>query len=325
MARTRCPKLSSVAVACALAAMSPSAARAQAVDPDTAAAAQTLFEQASAEMDRKQYASACPRFEEVTRLIPSGLGAKLALGECWEAQGKLASAWSQYALVQSLAASAGQTERSQEAGAKAAALRPRLATLTIEVPDRVSAITGVTVARNGVLLGGAQFGTPIPVDAGAHDIVVSAPEHTPWRKRVEVVADGASVTVEVSAPTPGVPSKPEAPPSRPWQRPVAIGVMGLGAAAAGVGAALGVVALEKNGQSNADNHCNLKDFCDPAGAALRNDARAFGNGATAAIIAGGATFALGVVLFALAPAARKETTAIQVEIRPGALGLRGTW
>lgn len=325
MARSGWYKVSLAPLVLALCAAVSLPARAQTVDPDTAATAQALFDQATADMDRKQYASACPRLEEVTRLIPAGLGAKLALGECYEAQGKLASAWSQYALVQDQATAAGQAERSQEAGAKAAALRPRLATLTIEIPDAVRGIPGVMVTRNGVRVGAGQFGTAIPVDAGAHDIVVSAPDHTPWRKRVEVVADGANVTVETGGPVPGLAPKPEPPPSRPWQRPVALGVLGLGAAAAGVGVALGVVALEKNGQSNSDNHCNLKDFCDTTGAALRNDARAFGNGSTVALAAGGAVLAAGVLLFALAPEARERKVAVRVEAGPLGLGLRGAW
>ena len=305
--------------------MTPAAARAQDVDPENAAAAQALFEQASMEMDKRQYASACPKLEEVARLVPSGLGAKLALGECYEAQGKLASAWSRYALVQSLATAAGQPQRSREAAEKAAALRPKLATLTVQVPDNVRGVAGITVTRDGVLLGGAQFGAALPVDAGAHEIVVSAPDYLPWRKRVEVLVDGANVTLEVGMPVPGrAPSRP-VPPPRSWQRPLGLGFMGLGLAGAGVGAVFGAMALNKNDDSNADNHCNTNGFCDAAGAASRNKAVAFGNTSTAAFIAGGTLLAGGVLIFVLTPSASHEKTEIQAAISPGELTLRGTF
>src|SRR5262245_12663625 len=88
----------------------PFAARGQEEDPQKTLAAQALFTQAAAEMDAKQYESACRKLEEVTRLLPSALGAKLTLAECYEARGKLASAWSQYALVEAMAAKAGEAE-----------------------------------------------------------------------------------------------------------------------------------------------------------------------------------------------------------------------
>lgn len=44
----------------------------------------------------------------MTRLVPEGLGAKLTLAECYESQGKLASAWTQYTVVESMAARTGQ-------------------------------------------------------------------------------------------------------------------------------------------------------------------------------------------------------------------------
>jgi len=301
------------------------AARAQAVDPDKAAAAQALFDQASAEMDRGQYASACLKLEEVTRLVPAGLGAKLALGECYEAQGKLASAWSQYAVVQTLAARAGQPVRSREAGEKAIVLRARLATLTIEVPANVAAIAGITIARDGVLLGPGQWSTPVPVDATAHEIVVSAPDYLPWRKRVEVVADGAAVSMTVSPPTPDPAPRAAVASPRPWQRPLALGALGLGVASLVVGATLGGLAIARNGDSNAEDHCDAKGFCDETGFALRTDARTLGNGSTAATIGGGVLAVTGLVLLITSPAAGVEPRGVRLAVGPGGLRLEGTW
>jgi len=80
--------------------LAPSPALAQGVDPQRALTAQALYEQATAEMDAKSDRSACRKLEEVTRIVPEGIGARLTLGRCCEARGSLASAWSQFALVQ---------------------------------------------------------------------------------------------------------------------------------------------------------------------------------------------------------------------------------
>src|SRR5262245_3532350 len=186
-----------VAAAC-LGLFMPAVATGQGVDPQNALAAQALCEQASGERDARNYLSACRKLEEVTRLVPEGIGAKLTLGECYEALGKLASAWSQYALVEGMAARFGQPERAQKAAEQARRLRSKLATLAIEVPAAMRSLPGLSIARDGVPVGEAQWGTPLPVDAGGHAIVATAPGYRPWKKQVEVVADGAQVVVRVT-------------------------------------------------------------------------------------------------------------------------------
>src|SRR5262245_14421848 len=112
--------------------------------------AQALYEQAVAAMDKKDYASACPSLEEVVRLIPEGVGAKLTLAECYEGAGRLASAWTGYALAEAAAAKENQREREQKAHARAEALKPKLARLTIVVPEAVRALPGLAITRDGV-------------------------------------------------------------------------------------------------------------------------------------------------------------------------------
>jgi hypothetical protein len=336
------------ALAIALSAIAPASARGQTVDPQRALAAQALYAQATAEMDAGNYATACLKLEEVTKIVPEGLGAKMTLGQCYEARGLLASAWSQYALVESLAAKAGQEERSRTAGEKAAALRPKLATLAIEVPPEVRSIPGLAIARDGLILGEAQWGLPLPIDAGAHEITATAPGRKAWSKRAEVSADGERVVVQVealavapnaaatpsAAPTLGPTPIIDGPRERPWQRPVAIGAIGLGVAGVGVGAVLGGLALSKNGASNRDNHCDAQDRCDPTGLELRKEAVGLANASTGVIVAGAVVLAGGVVLFATAPASgvKQERAgtgngwwSAKVVLLPGGAQVRGAW
>jgi hypothetical protein len=319
-------------------------APAQAVDPQVAAAAEALYSLATAEMDTKRYSSACRKLEDVTRLVPEALGVKLTLGECYEGLGKLASAWSQYTLVEALAPKAGQTARAQRAAKRAAALRPRLATMTVYVPAKARAISGLAISRDGAPIGEAQWGKPVPVDAGRYELVATAPGHRRWEKQVEVAADGVKVLVSVEPlePAPAAlgkraPSRElDAAPPRPWQRPVGLAVMGLGVASVGVGAALGGLAISKNNESNREGRCNAADVCDEDGVDLRDAAVRLGNASTATIIVGGAALAGGAVLFFTAPRspaappatgvrARAPRWTARAELLPGFVQVRGTW
>jgi hypothetical protein len=180
--------------------LAPTAGHAQPVDPQRKAAAQKLYDQATAEMDAKNYASACPKLEEVERLRPDGLGAKLTTAQCYERLGRLASAWSKYTLLEELARKAGQAERATEAAKKAAELRPRLATLRIDVPAEVRALPGLAITRDGAPLGEAEWGSPVPVDKGQHVVVATRTGKPSWEKGVEIQADGEAVTVTIELP-----------------------------------------------------------------------------------------------------------------------------
>lgn len=313
---------------------------ARAADPSDA---QTLFNEAVAAMDKQQYSIACPKLEEVTRLMPDGLGAKLTLGECYEGWGKLASAWSQYTLVESLAAKAGQDERSRQAAEKARGLRPRLATVRIDVPDEVRLVAGILITRDGAEVSESEWGVAVPVDAGSHTIVARTSGREPWEKRLEDVTDGASIVVTPSLPelerestsgaeTSGFVGSSSAAPStekgRAWQRPAGFAASGVGALGLGVGTVLGGLSLAKGADSNHNGHCDVRSVCDQVGFALRNEARALGDGSTATFIVGGALLAGGVALVLLAPASpkqRKESTSASIGISLNGIRIEGAW
>lgn len=314
----------------------PAAAWAQDADRERGIAAQALFEQAAREMDAGDYASACGKLEEVTKLAPDGLGAKLKLARCYEGQGRLASAWAQYAVVKSMAARMGQMERAQTAGERAAALGPKLATMNIEVPAALRVIPGISVTRDGLPLGEAQWGTALPVDAGGHEIVVTAPGYKPWKNQAEVVADGAAVTVAVPekalVPEPksrvvtgAIVNAPPAAPGGTWQRPVGLSAMGAGGVALVAGAVLGGVAIERKNRSNDDGHCDALNRCDDAGLALRAQAVDFARGSTWTIVAGAAFAAGGTILWLTAPKQAKPPGRVGVWLSPGGAGVRGAW
>src|SRR4051812_5478245 len=74
------------------------------------AVAQALFNDAKTLMQAGKYAEACPKLEESQRLGPA-IGTQFNLAVCYEALGKMASAWSLYLDVAGVAKSTNQPER----------------------------------------------------------------------------------------------------------------------------------------------------------------------------------------------------------------------
>lgn len=318
-------------------------ARGQPADATAKKVIEARYNDAAAEMEAGNFASACPKLESVTRMAPEGIGARITLAECYQRWGKLASAWAQYVAAQAMATRANQKDRARKSAARAAEIEPRLATLTIDVPSGLRGAEGLLVARDGTPLTEAQLGTPLPVDKGTHEITVTASGRQPWKTTVDIPADGARARVEVRAgpeapepastqaaskpglPPPAASSPPPPPKGSLWRIPVAAVAAGLGAAGIGVGVELRSLAIARFQESNR-GHCNEQDLCDATGVALRSDALAHGNGATAAILAGSALAAAGIVLIMTdIDGLRAGLATTSFTVTAGGLSLKGSW
>ncbi|HET9959649.1 MAG TPA: hypothetical protein VFQ61_34390, partial [Polyangiaceae bacterium] len=160
----------------------PARALAQAGDK---AAAEVLFNEGRQQMQEGKLDSACDKLAESQRLDP-GAGTLLNLAECRERQGRTATAWATWLEAAAAAHTAGQSEREAHARKRAEGLKPRLVTLTLEVPE-ASRISGLEVSRDGVALGAAMWGVAVPVDPGAHTLTAKASGREPWTQTVSVV------------------------------------------------------------------------------------------------------------------------------------------
>jgi hypothetical protein len=147
---------------------------------------------------------ACQRFEESNRLEPAA-GTILNLANCREQLGQLASAWQRYReAVHKLPAGDDRVALARE---RAARPEPRVPRLTVTLAPGSPA--GSVVARDGIELGNASLGLPLPVDPGDHVISVSAPGRAPNRvtvtlkeaERREVVLEAGPVDSAAVAPT----------------------------------------------------------------------------------------------------------------------------
>jgi hypothetical protein len=322
-------------------------ARAQA-SADDKAAAEALFDDGKRLLAAKQYAEACPRFEASQRLDP-GIGTLLYLADCYESQGRVASAWGTFREASAAAKTAGQADREQVARARAALLEPKLYRLTLTVGPGGPA--GLTLRRNGVEVRREVWNLPFPVDPGHCTLEATAPGKKPWSLAVDIpVSPGAQaitvppladLPVEVAPVAPlappratGTETAPPAPPPEPegsWSRKrTAVVILGTGVAGAVVGAIFGGQAISKNNQ--AASQCP-NDVCpDNQGVGLTNQAKTAADVSTVAFAVGGAAIAGGLLLLLTAPSSQSKARApdrawVAPAMGPGAGGLTagGVW
>jgi len=253
-------------------------------------AAEELFLQGRKLVEAGDLGAACPKLAESQRLDPAP-GTLLNLAECYEATGKLASAWVRYKELYVYASQRGQTSRAERATAKIAELEPRLFYLTITVRAPAK---DLVVTKDGVALGRAAWGTRLPVDPGDHVVAASAPGRRPWTTTLRV--EGASQVVEVPllAPLPRV-AEARAATSSPAVRTAGTVLVAIGAAATVSSLGFGLGAKLEDDKARADE-CSAS-ACTPAGAERIDRAIQYGNVATGLALGAAVFVVAGVVLY----------------------------
>jgi hypothetical protein len=286
---------------------------------DDRPAAQVLFDEARELIKKRDFAKACPKFEESLRL-DRGIGTMLWLADCYENNGQPASAWAMFKEAAGVAGLSNDS-RTKVAHDRAAALEPKLPRLTIKVTENAP---GTEIRRDGTVAGAAEWGTAVPVDPGKHKIEAHAPGRVDWSQSVDIAPTPTTTLVTVPAldrspeqPPPTEPTKPtplmETPPPPPepdhgtgkTQRWLGIGVGAVGVVGLGLGTFFSLHAKSIYDGANANGHCRTADnHCDPTGTSQRHDAITDANIATVAFVAGFVALAGGVVLYLTAPSHR---------------------
>ena len=296
-------------------------------DPQVQKQARQLYDEAKSAMVRGDYAKACPRLEAAKALLPEHINTGILLAECYQDAKKLASAAKEFTRVKELAQAKGRSDKVTDIDRRLAAMEPRIPTLTITVPAKIGEFSGVSVTLDSVEVPRSSWGKPIPTDPGKFEIVATAMEQSSWSKKVEIEAPGDRVEVVVAPPW-NVPMRkaPEKAGPGTWQRPLAVGIMGVGVVGLGVGTALGFMALDKNAQSK-QGLCAANDHCNQAGYDLRMEARALGNGSTIALITGGVLAAGGITLLVLSPPVKPQESTVSRSFGAGwnSMQLHGYW
>lgn len=303
---------------------------------DDVATAQVLFDDARKLVAQHRYAEACPKLAESQRLAPA-IGTEFNLADCWEHQGRLASAWAAFLDVVDQTHKRGETQREGVARARAAVIEPKLARLTIQVPTTAP---DEQVQRDGEALPPEVWGVAVPVDAGDHRIEAHAPGRGAWSGTVHTT-DGQSATIAVPdlpvAPTapppvqaaPGAQVTPSPAPSPPApvaataDHTAALLVLGASVVFAGVGV-LGLLEHDSNVSAY-----NANSTCPPIDATVRpahcddlvNAANTWQTVAIVGFVGAGVALAAGVTLWAVAPRHPAANVAASAACGPMGLGL----
>lgn len=293
----------------ALLALTASPVLAQGRDATTAEA---LFNEGREAVKAGDFPRACAKFRESNRLDPAP-GTVFNLADCEEKLGHVATAWTLFREVtQRVPAS---DERHAIATERAKALEPKLPKLTVALAPGAPA--GTRVLRDGVELGAAALETALPVDPGAHTLVVEAPGHRRSTRQVSVGEgqhERLTLSVGPAAPASAGADRAGARPSsakRTWGWVLS----GVGAAGLSVGTVTGLMVLGE--KRRVDDNCDAEKRCNQTGMDAVDAGRTLGTVSGASFIVGGLALAGGVYLLVSGDAKKPETA---LQLGPGWVG-----
>jgi hypothetical protein len=236
------------------------------------------------------YDIACARFRDSDKLDPA-VGTRFNLADCEEKRGRLATAWSLFRGV--LSELAQDDDRKPIAEERVANLKPRLPIVTMVPPP--DAAPGLRVRIDGVEIGEASFGVPLPMDPGPHDLSLLPADGTE-RRTTFVLSEGEHSELPLLIDASQASSAPDAATSEApadssawWQKRRHWGLLAGGAGVAGVavGAVAGIVTLSK--KSTADDNCSeSRRTCNQVGVDANESGRTYG-------LVSGVGFGIGVV------------------------------
>ncbi|AKV04801.1 hypothetical protein AKJ09_11464 [Labilithrix luteola] len=290
------------------------AAPAPAQDPKLVEA-ERLFVEAKRLMNEMRVSEACRAFEESQKLDPA-VGTQFNIADCLEREGRIATAYRQFSDLHDVLARVGD-DRAPQAEARARALEPKLPRITIRIPWSKS-VSGLVVMRDGETVEHSMLGTSVPVDPGAHKIVVQATNKKDYAVTVNAALGKADV-VDVPA-LADVERQVVVRNTGVSQRNIGLVVAGVGVAAVGTSVVLGFVA--KGNYDGAVEGCtDLGDrYQCPPGNRSGDAASAQSMGTVATIVGGIGAVAIvtGGVLWFTAPKGAKtpEKQSARIDVVP---------
>jgi hypothetical protein len=302
-----------------------------------------IEERAQAELDTKNFAEACPLLAQIYTVDkrPESL---VKLADCYEKAGKLASAYSAYALLVSLPDSPATDALRARARARYAELGPRRSTLTVRLAPELRSTPGLRVRIDGRELPRETWDTPHPHDAGRAVVTAEVPGKKPFSSAVDLAAEGASVVVDVTFDARAETEPQHAPASAsnglartgapgaaassyfvdettvgPYQV-AGIATFATGTATLLTGFVIGLLAAADYNRSAAN--CYLGICADRAYVSAAEDARAKGDVGTVVGGVGAVLMATGAAFYFFAP---RPSRSQDFSVRPAGLGAVGTF
>jgi len=308
--------------------LSPRAALA-AAPSDASVAAEALFTAGRADVERGDYASACPKFADSQRLDPAP-GTLINLADCEEHVGQLARAWQHWREA---------LERLPETDPRRSVVALRTAAIDQRVPRLTVTISGaaphdVSIRRDDLELPTSLVGVPVPLDPGRHAITLEAKGHLPARVDVDL-AEGAreSVVLAPGAPLPSAPVRADVPAAAPEPKVAAnddaragadlrwlgYGLVGVGVLGIGTGTVTGLMAIDR--KETQEENCFPSNVCNPAGADAAAEGGSLALASTIGFVAGAVAAAAGLYLLLRDHGGGRKASESVVRIGGGPFGL----
>lgn len=288
------------------------------------AAARNLFEEALALEDAGRWDQALERVKKVAA-VKTTAAVRFHLALCNEKLGHLVVAFNEFGRAEAEAAAEGSPDAQRiESNSRkhAADLKARIPTLIVRLP---SGLGDARVRIDGAPVGAALFGTPIPLDPGAHVVDVDAAGQAPFSQRVELEERARDRVVDVVL----VPRAEDEPlGSRPSASPWPWITLGIGAASlAGAGVMYG---LRASAISDLDAACApARSQCPDDKSDLHQRGKTYNLAGNVLLGVGVVALGTSVALFVLTPARSSPSAsggvAAEVVVSAGTLGLRGTF
>jgi tetratricopeptide (TPR) repeat protein len=295
-----------------------SAARAQPADP---AAAEALYKSGLELADAGDQKGACAKFD-ASLALNVAVTTLVQIARCREAEGRLTEALVTYkraaTLNQDTESESRRAALEQVIRESQSTLGPRIPRLTITVSP---AGEGLRVSRDGVALPLAALGEAMPVDPGAHELVVESPGFSPERRAV-TLTEGASETLTFSLvrlPSPAPAAAPALPPAAPEaEKPLWPWLVG-GAGLLFVGAGVAFRVDQAAAESRLDEECGAERLCDPGSAydPADDNARKDRDFALFLGLSGVGLGAVGVAVWGLATGGDEASSGLRVTPRVG--------
>jgi hypothetical protein len=189
--------------------------------------ADELFAVGNKFMSARNYADACPAYEQAFRLDPTVNGA-FNLADCHEALGRTATAYLDWLEVARLAKAKNKPDKLAKATERGNQLFVKLSTIEVKLQTQTMADSSVVVLVDDEPVDPAWLTTAHAIDPGTHFVEVRAAGKVTWRTKVLVApeADRQVVAVPVlvaeakDAPAPSAaPQALTAPPAKPVESP----------------------------------------------------------------------------------------------------------
>jgi serine/threonine-protein kinase len=281
----------------------------------SSAAAEALFENAVKLMETEDFSAACEKFKASQELDPA-LGTLLRLADCYDRDGKTASAWATFKEVSSLAEQRGQGDRKRMADERVTDLETRLSRLELRVAVKEPP-KGFEIQLNGVTVPKASYNAPLPVDPGPQEVRALAPGHEPWTGSIDVPKGPADAGLDVPALKPA-PKKAASDSTDAQaresdgstQRVIGYVMGGVGIASLAVSGGLAYHAHSLREQSLDECRSDDSNACTPEGVELRDDALKFATAANYPFFIGAGLLVGGVTLVLTAPSSEPKRAGV---------------